>query len=313
MSGLGIVDEDCLETVPRCRYCRVVCEYEEDWVTHCSTEDHKQRSAYFKAQELQKRIEKERRKIQKRLEAVERAKCALSQNEEGYFPPQDVKIKKNPFKPAGSREQAHTASAMLLPQPKSHTTVVGKSRHKTLVPSQHTARSSLGPPRWQPATKNTFANKHQQSNVAGNGFSFSQAAKTVSKVSFQSTAFNFQMQDSIFGSGNSIRNDGGSQQKLFVLDNSTLDQTSHVGPGVVKIEHEIEPSVGDYECDVTVESQGEDVCDVHPDCSPDDTEYFDDDHFTATTSGSSQRYNELFPRRKMMKLDHPMPPRRPFF
>ena len=147
---------------------------------------------------------------------------------------------------------------------------------------------------------------NNQIQQESSSFSFKQAYSVVS----ESTAFQFcnkstsqmPVNDNLFSTSGSA-----SGKKLFVLDDYASQSNS-----LVKIESETDFYENDdpgsnspesyqedqYEPELSRES---DVCDLHPDCSPDDKEYLDD------SLNTSERQNDLvrriFPRQNFFKMD----------
>ena len=109
-------DPDLLETVLRCRLCKVVCEYEEDWFTHCDTEDHRKLLEQKQEEDLQRRIEEERLKIVKRLEETEKHKKVRELFNQKHSRPQLPK-RLNPSQPVKAFPFKHAVHVQPQNQP----------------------------------------------------------------------------------------------------------------------------------------------------------------------------------------------------
>ena len=277
-----LVNSEWLETVLRCRLCKVVCEFVEDWDRHCKSQEHQKRVDA----DMQMRIEIERRKIQKRLEEDDK-----KQQQKASFVQHTVSSHSLKRTRTEGRQQ---------PFP------FGKPQAELTAQKTHGDQGNayFGSASKTPRNEPTQALESPSFSL-GESFSYKS----------ESTAFKFRIEDSIFPVNNSLvgkEQKKKQKKKLFVLDSLSLAQQQEVA---VKIEPEVcAEEQYDYGETYGETSDNEDAFDIHPKCSPDDVEYLevpsstdrvhDNMHlfrFGATdTTGIFQRP------KKLLKLEHPL-------
>ncbi len=292
---MSSANEEFLETVPRCRLCKVVCENEQAWDNHCASERHHKEVDV----DMRQRIESERKKIQRRLQEVDRQAEQLAAR----------KIKSSSFQTLAvtgkKRKRTHATQPLLVrvptkPQPPQHTKSSPSYFNSKQRPSNGQQRLPLN---HQLQQDSTF-------------FSFKQAFssfKQAFSVASESTAINRPTHEST------------SSEKLFTLDGFT-----HTSTTPVKIEcpeEDLCKSSETYKedlCGPELSSESDEVCDLHPDSSPDDKEYHDNPFRTGErdlhpdSSPDDKEFHDnpfrtgerqvgsIFPRRKFFKMERPV-------
>ncbi len=271
-----LLNSEWLETVLRCRLCKVVCEYVEDWDRHCKSQKHqKQVDA-----DMQMRIEIERRKIQTRLEEDEK-----KQQRQASF------VKHTLSSHSLKRNRTEGGQQPFFGQPQAGST------------PQTTTHCDQGNAFFGSASRTPKIEPTHESPSFSLGESFSyKSESTAFKFRIEDSMFPANSSDSMFPSNSSLvgnEHQKKRKKKLFVLDGLSLAQQEVA----VKIEPE---KYEEDQYDYGAASDNEDAFDIHPKCSPDDVEYFEVPsstdrvfRFGATDStGIFQRPQ------KLMKLEH---------
>ena len=232
-----LLNSEWLETVLRCRLCKVVCEYVEDWDRHCKSQKHqKQVDA-----DMQMRIENERRKIQTRLEEDEKKQRQAS------F------VKHTVSSHSLKRTRTEGGQQPFFGQPQAGSTP------QTTHFDQGNAffGSASRTPKNEPT--------HESPSFSlGERFSY-KSESTAFKFRIEDSMFPANSSDSMFPSNSSLVSNEHQKKKLFVLDRAQQEVA-------VKIEPE---KYEEDQYDYGAASDNEDAFDIHPKCSPDDVEYFE--------------------------------------